>query len=147
MTSEQSSFPKLFDLTGRTALVTGGSGYLGSAISSALAEAGARVIIAGRTLEKGVRAADRLGGPEATRHTAVVIDHMEETSIESGFAAATLIGTIDILFNNGHEHVVDDWSTITGPQFDRQLKISPAIFCSREKPAIKLSNAAHPPAS
>ncbi len=133
MTSEYLGIPQLFNLTGRTALVTGGSGYLGSAISTALAEAGARVIIAGRTLEKSLRAADGLIGPESTRHTAVVIDHMDEASIESGFAAATLIGNIDILINNGHEHVVDDWSTITGPQFDRQLKNLTGYFLLARK--------------
>ncbi len=135
MASEQSiiPIPQLFNLTGRTALVTGGSGYLGTAIASALAEAGARVIIAGRTREKSQLAADRLGGPEVTRHTAVVIDHMDEASIESGFAAATLIGNIDILFNNGHEHVADDWSTVTGTQFDRQLKNLTGYFLLARK--------------
>ncbi len=133
MIREQSSIPKLFNLSGRTALVTGGSGYLGSAISLALAEAGARVIIAGRALEKGLVAADRLGGPEASRHTAVVIDHMDEASIDAGFEAASRIGNIDILFNNGHEPVADDWSTVTGPQFDRQLKNLTGYFLLARK--------------
>ena len=74
MPTEKLSLPKQFDLSGRTALVTGGTGYLGSAISKALADAGARVIIAGRTLEKSLRAADRLEGAEKTHHTAVYFD-------------------------------------------------------------------------
>jgi gluconate 5-dehydrogenase len=130
---EHVRLPESFDLTGRTALVTGGSGYLGSAISSALADAGARVIISGRTLEKGLRTADCLKGPEATRHAAVVIDHLDEVSIESGFADALQLGNIDILFNNGHEHVANDWSTITGPQFDRQLKNLTGYFLLARK--------------
>jgi NAD(P)-dependent dehydrogenase (short-subunit alcohol dehydrogenase family) len=132
-TNDPLSVPQLFDLTGRTALVTGGSGHLGTAISSALAEAGARVIIAGRTLEKGLRTAERLKGPEATRHAAVAIDHMDEVSIDEGFSAATEIGNIDILFNNGHEPVADDWSTVTGPQFDRQLKNLTGYFLLARK--------------
>jgi gluconate 5-dehydrogenase len=133
MTNEPLKIPKLFDLSGLTALVTGGTGHLGSAISSALAEAGARVIIAGRTLEKGLRVAERLGGQAASTHTAVVIDHMDEASIDEGFAAASCISGIDILFNNGHEPVAEDWSTISGPQFDRQLKNLTGYFLLARK--------------
>ena len=39
---------ELFDLSGRTALITGGTGYLGTAFSQALAEAGATVVISSR---------------------------------------------------------------------------------------------------
>ena len=39
---------ELFDLTEKVALVTGGTGFLGTAISQALAEAGARVVISSR---------------------------------------------------------------------------------------------------
>jgi gluconate 5-dehydrogenase len=53
----------------------------------------------------------------------VEIDHMEERSIEAGFAAAVkAAGRIDVLVNNGHEPLVDDWSTVTGEQFTRQLR-------------------------
>ena len=43
---------KLFDLTGKVALVTGGNGGIGLAMSKALGEAGAKIIIAGRNEEK-----------------------------------------------------------------------------------------------
>lgn len=134
MTIETLSISNLFDLTGQTAMVTGGSGYLGLAMSMALAEAGARVIVTGRTLEKSSSIAALLKGTEAGRHTAVVIDHMEEASIESGFAAAMAVaGKIDILINNGHEPTAQDWSTITGEQFDRQLKNLTGYFLLARK--------------
>jgi gluconate 5-dehydrogenase len=43
---------KLFDLKGKIAVVTGGSGYLGSAITESLAEAGAFVYVTGRDVKK-----------------------------------------------------------------------------------------------
>jgi NAD(P)-dependent dehydrogenase (short-subunit alcohol dehydrogenase family) len=59
----------------------------------------------------------------AGAHHAVEIDHMEEGSIETGFAAAVkAAGRVDVLVNNGHEPVAQDWATVTGEQFDRQLR-------------------------
>lgn len=51
---------ELFDLSGKTALVTGGTGYLGRALSSALAETGANVIIASRDAQRAADAAAAL---------------------------------------------------------------------------------------
>src|ERR1035441_5038795 len=52
----------VFDLSGRVALITGASGLLGSAMASALAEAGGRVIVASRKIETARRIAASLGG-------------------------------------------------------------------------------------
>ena len=41
----------LFDVRGRTAVITGGSGHLGRAMASALAQAGVQVAILGRRIE------------------------------------------------------------------------------------------------
>ncbi|HEY5919003.1 MAG TPA: SDR family NAD(P)-dependent oxidoreductase, partial [Chryseolinea sp.] len=43
----------LFDLTGKTALITGGTGVLGSAMAKGLANAGANTVIIGRRKESG----------------------------------------------------------------------------------------------
>lgn len=50
----------LFDLTGRVALITGGSGFLGNSLSRALAEAGASVVVASRELIRAKAVVDGL---------------------------------------------------------------------------------------
>ena len=111
----------LLSLDGKVALITGATGHLGWAMASALAEAGASVIVSSRRLADARRAADRLPKIDAPHH-AVEIDHMDENSISTGLAAALAeAGKIDVLVNNGHEAVAEDWTTITGERFTRQL--------------------------
>jgi len=104
------------------ALVTGATGHLGSAMAEALAEAGARVVVSSRRLSDARDVAAKLPAVRGSHHT-VKIDHMDERSIEAGFAAAVkAAGRVDVLVNNGHEPVTQDWSSVTAQQFDRQLK-------------------------
>jgi 2-deoxy-D-gluconate 3-dehydrogenase len=53
---------KLFDLTGKVAIVTGGNGGIGLGMARGLAGAGATVVLSGRNAEKGDKAARALGG-------------------------------------------------------------------------------------
>ena len=66
----------LFDLTGETAVVIGGTGVLGGAMAKALANAGARVAIIGRSVERGNDAVRRIqdDGGEALFRAADVLD-------------------------------------------------------------------------
>lgn len=129
MTDPRPSVQQLFDLSGRVALITGASGFLGTAMAEALAEAGARVVVGSRDLKKGQAAAEGLGGPAAGQHLAVVIDHMDETSIMRGFdEAITLTGGIDVLINNGHEALGVDWHNVTGEQFTHHLANATGYF-------------------
>jgi len=82
----------LFDLAGRTALVTGSTRGLGLALARALAGAGARVAINGRSRETCDAVA---GGIEGA--FAAPFDVTDEAAIASGIAAC---GEIDILVNN-----------------------------------------------
>ena len=58
----------LFDLTGRVALITGGSGFLGNSLSRALAEAGASVVVGSRDLERARSVTDALPTPSGAIH-------------------------------------------------------------------------------
>lgn len=116
---------QLFDLSGRTALITGASGYLGTSLARALAEAGARVVVASRSLEKAQASAAALG----PGHLAVALDHLDEPSLERGFTEAVrLSGGLDVLVNNGHAVLAADWRSVTGEQFTRQLANATGYF-------------------
>ena len=132
--SSEPSIQQLFDLTGRVALITGASGHLGNAMANALAEASARVVVASRDAEIGQKTAAALTGTEKGRHQSVVIDHMEEQSIQLGFDEAVKIaGKIDILVCNGHESLAADWSTVTAEQFNRHLQNATGYFLLARK--------------
>jgi gluconate 5-dehydrogenase len=92
--------PELFDLSGKVALITGASGGLGLAIASGLAEAGAAVILNGRTEPKLVAAAEPLiaaGHRIFTR----AFDVADEAAVQAAFERFDAEGVaIDILFNN-----------------------------------------------
>lgn len=107
-----------FDLTGRTALVTGGNQGLGKAFAIGLAEAGARVAIAGRSAERndkvvadGAAAGHDLHAITADITTAADVDRMTAEAIEA-------LGHVDILVNNaGTCHHGESW-TVTDEQWD-----------------------------
>ena len=91
---------KLFDLTGKVALVTGGSGKYGKPMVEALAEAGATVITASRTLESNELYAQTLR-EKGLKVYAEAYDQGDEQSIL--FLRDRLVkdyGKVDILVNN-----------------------------------------------
>lgn len=109
---------ELFDLSGRVALITGASGWLGSALAQALAEAGADVVVASRDAETGASAAEKLTTATGNRHHHVMIDQLDAASIDRGFdAAVQAAGKIDLLINNGHAADGHDLTDVTQEQF------------------------------
>lgn len=122
---------QLFDLTGRVALITGATGHLGGAMSRALAEAGATVVVASRRAADADRVADALPAPSGARHLGVTLDQMDVASLESGFAAAvSRAGRIDVLVNNGlhRESASHDWTDVTADEFTTHLANNTGYF-------------------
>ncbi len=90
----------LFDLTGKTALITGSSQGIGFALAKGLRAAGAKIVLNGRDTAKLARAADELGAEHQLAFDAT--DHGAVKAAIDGFEAET---PIDILINNaGMQH-------------------------------------------
>jgi len=93
------SFP-LFDLTGKTVLITGSSQGIGLALARGLAEHGATVILNGRDEAKLADAQKQLSADGFTAH-AVAFDATDQASVAAGIDRIEAeIGAIDILINN-----------------------------------------------
>lgn len=89
----------LFDLSQETAVVTGGTGALGGAMGDALAAAGAKVAILGRSAERGKAAVERIqaAGGSAIFQSADVLD--VNSLRESRDAVTSELGKVSILVN------------------------------------------------
>lgn len=100
----------LFDLSGRTALVTGGSRGIGRAISERLAQHGANVVILGRSIETGQAVADlvnsRADDDAGGRAIAVSGNLSRGAELEAAVVAGeAAFGKIDILVANAAIHI------------------------------------------
>ena len=88
----------MFDLSGMTALVTGASGGIGSAIARSLAAQGARLALSGSNADKLAAFAAELGGD----HELLVCDLSDSAAVDVlvGQAVEAMGGKLDILVNN-----------------------------------------------
>ena len=124
---------KLFDLTGRVAIVTGGNGGIGLGMARGLAEAGASIVVAGRDEDKNaaaVRELEGLGG----KATAVRVDVTDEASCRTMVQSALdRFGRLDILVNNAGTNVrkqpeaytLEEWHLIL------ETNLTSAFMCSQ----------------
>jgi len=127
--TKERTIQQLFDLSGRVALVTGGSGHLGSAICRALAEAGASVIVTSRDATRAKSFAQTLPQVGEARHHGIALDHMQTDSLDTSFQqGVALAGRVDVLVNNGHEALSADWTTVTAEEFSRHLANATGYF-------------------
>lgn len=113
---------KLFGLQNRTAVVIGGTGVLGGELCNGLAQAGATVIIAGRSAERGnerVAAIKKLGG----KATFAAVDADSRESMQSLLdTAVQQHGRVDSLINCAGVNSPTPYFDITDEEFDRILK-------------------------
>ena len=124
----------MFDLSGKTALVTGGNGGIGLGIARGLAGAGANIVVAARNEAKTDQA---VGGISSLGVGAlgVPVDVLDENSVAEGVSAAVSeFGSIDILVNNAgigirkppQDYSLEEWQQVVG------INLDGTFLCSRE---------------
>jgi NAD(P)-dependent dehydrogenase (short-subunit alcohol dehydrogenase family) len=122
-----------FDLTGRSALVTGGSKGLGQAMARALAEAGADVVISARNADELKPALEVIVDGTRARGAWLVADLADRGAAERlGAAAVEPFGKIDILVNNAGTNVVAPIERVADADWDRVLGLNltaPLVLC------------------
>lgn len=125
----------LFDLTGRTALVTGSSQGIGFALAEGLASHGARIVLNGRSADKLEAAAEKLRAQGHDVHTApfdVTNPKAVATAIDNIEAD---IGPIDILINNAgmqfraslEEFPLDKWEDMMRTNVSSVFYVAQAV--------------------
>jgi gluconate 5-dehydrogenase len=117
MAAEEPTIQQLFDLSGKVGIVTGAAGWLGSAMSRALAEAGATLVVTSRDAKQ---AADFAASLPGSGHLGIGFDQGDTDTIP-GFVRTVLerMGQIDILVNNAYGGTGPTIETATAEDFDR----------------------------
>ena len=111
----------MFDLTGKVAIVTGGSGAFGGAAARGLAAYGADVVLTSRNAENLDRAADELRALSEHEVLAIPSDTTDEASV-AAMVAQTIeeLGRVDILVTGSgvtnrypaEEFPIDEWQKV-----------------------------------
>jgi NAD(P)-dependent dehydrogenase (short-subunit alcohol dehydrogenase family) len=115
----------MFDLSGRVALVTGGSKGLGKAMARALAEAGADIVISSRHENELKSALDEILAGTGRRGHYVVADMNQRADVpQLAQAALDRMGRIDILVNNAGTNRPQAIDAITDKDWDEVIEIN-----------------------
>lgn len=115
--TQEPTIQQLFDLTGRVAVVTGASGWLGAAMSHALAEAGATLAVTSRSADKAAEFAATLPG---SGHVGLAFAQ-DDTDAIPAFVDQVVdrLGKVDILVNNAYGGTAADIDDATAEEFDQ----------------------------
>ncbi len=127
---------KLFDLSGKVAIVTGGNGGIGLGMAEGLAEAGANIVIAARNQEKSAQAV-RLLKKHGTKVLALSCDVAEPESVKAMVESVIAhFGAIHILVNNAGINIrkpaedlsFEEWRKVLSTNLDSAFICSQACY-------------------
>jgi len=124
---DRETFPgiKQFDLTGKAAIITGGSKGLGQAMAAGLASAGANVMIVNRNVEEGAQTAREISqefGVKALSFSADTTDLAQTEAMAQ--AAMDAFGRIDILINSAGINIRGAIDEVTPEDFKKVMDVN-----------------------
>jgi NAD(P)-dependent dehydrogenase (short-subunit alcohol dehydrogenase family) len=125
---------KMFDLSGRSAIVTGASRGLGREMAAALAEAGADLVIGARTAPDIEKAAGEIARATGRKVIPFAADVADRRSVEGMVARAMdESGRIDILVNSAGVNVRSPIEEIADEDWDQiqQTNVTGVFHCCR----------------
>ena len=120
----------MFDLAGRTAVVTGGNGGIGLGMARGLASAGARILVVGRNAEKNRAAVAELGDGAAAFEADLTQAHAARAMVDDALARW---GRLDVLINNAGTNIrkrpeelsLEEWRAVL------DINLTAAFLCTR----------------
>lgn len=132
---------KLFDLSGKSAIITGGSKGLGLAMAEGLASAGANVMLVSRTLNEGEESASRIAELYGVKAIAFEADVVNKDQTEAmAKAAFDAFGSIDILINSAGINIRGAIDELQLEEFSKVMDINVTgtwLCCKAVTPYMK----------
>lgn len=126
---------KLFDLTGRVAIVTGGSKGLGQAMAAGLASAGADLVLVSRNDDELQASAKQIAAEFGRRAIGVAADVTQPEQVKTVVERAMKeYGKIDILINNAGINIRGPIDELTYEQFKQvqEINVNGVWLCCKE---------------
>jgi gluconate 5-dehydrogenase len=131
--------PASFDLTGRTALVTGGSSGLGEAMAEALGMAGAQLVLMARRQDLLTQSAQKMSAMGIAVRT-LVCDLSSPEAAQEGARQTLALGPVDILVNAAGVNLREPFGDISVASWMTQINLhlsAPFFLTQALAPAMK----------
>lgn len=139
---DRTSFDRLFDMTGRTVIITGGTRGIGLALAEGYVLAGARVVVASRKADSCEQAARHLRGLGG--EAIGVPTHIGEVDDLSALVARTVseFGGVDVLVNNAATPIAQPLGQLTVEALTKSFEVNlrgPVFLVQEALPHLKAS--------